>query len=141
MIWVFCVKISTVSEKSHTRCLWNYKIYRCILYFPWNIQKNALFSWRIYTVGNNFTRPLVATVVTNFKSGNVVWPNTPRNFLIFWFYLHQKEIFLCPSILTYSCKSENWVCGTDGNLQWTKMYSHSYHLYHGSSMRQSITLC
>ena len=48
---------------------------------------------------------------------------------------------LCPSILTYSCKSENWVCGTDGNLQWTKMYSHSYHLYHGSSMRQSITLC
>ena len=28
----FCVKISTVSEKRHTRCMWNYKIYRCILY-------------------------------------------------------------------------------------------------------------
>ena len=32
------------------------------------MQKKALFSWKIYTAGKNFTRPPVATVATNFKS-------------------------------------------------------------------------
>ena len=33
------------------------------------LQGNALFSGKIYTVGNIFTRPPVVTVATNFKSG------------------------------------------------------------------------
>ena len=32
------------------------------------LQRNASFSGKIYTGGKNFTRPPVATVVTNFKS-------------------------------------------------------------------------
>ena len=32
-------------------------------------QGNALFSGKNYTTGNNFTRPPVAMVATNFKSG------------------------------------------------------------------------
>ena len=32
------------------------------------MQENALFSGKIYTAGTNFTRPLVATVVTNLNS-------------------------------------------------------------------------
>ena len=32
------------------------------------LQGNALFSGKNYTTGNNFTRPPVATVTTNFKS-------------------------------------------------------------------------
>ena len=33
------------------------------------LQENALFSEKIYTAGANFTRPPVATVVTNLNSG------------------------------------------------------------------------
>ena len=33
------------------------------------LQGNALFSGKIYTAGIIFTRPPVATVATNFKSG------------------------------------------------------------------------
>ena len=33
------------------------------------LQGNVLFSGKIYTTGNNFTRPPVATVATNSKSG------------------------------------------------------------------------
>ena len=33
---------------------------------------NALFSGKIYTAGQNFTRPPVVTVVTNFKSGQTL---------------------------------------------------------------------
>ena len=33
-----------------------------------NVQENRLFSGRIYTAGTNFTRPPVATVVTNLNS-------------------------------------------------------------------------
>ena len=32
------------------------------------VQENALFSGKIYTAGNIFTRPPVVTVATNFKS-------------------------------------------------------------------------
>ena len=34
------------------------------------MQEYRLFSGQIYTADTNFTRPLVATVVTNLKSGN-----------------------------------------------------------------------
>ena len=42
-----------------------------------NLQGTALFSGKIYTAGKKFTRPLVATVVTNFKSVQVLshWSN------------------------------------------------------------------
>ena len=33
------------------------------------LQGNLLFSGKNYTTGNNFTRPPVAMVATNFKSG------------------------------------------------------------------------
>ena len=36
------------------------------------LQGNALFSGKIYTVGNIFTRPPVVMVATNFKSGFAV---------------------------------------------------------------------
>ena len=41
------------------------------------LQGNTLFSGKIYTAGKKFTRPLVATVVTNFKSVQVLshWSN------------------------------------------------------------------
>ena len=35
--------------------------------FPQNMQANALYSWKIYTAGKFFTRPLV---VTNLKSAD-----------------------------------------------------------------------
>ena len=34
------------------------------------LQGNALFTGKIYTAGKTFTRPLVVTVVTNFKSAH-----------------------------------------------------------------------
>ena len=40
------------------------------------LQGNVLFSGKIYTAGKKITQPLVATVVTNFKSGRA--PSTPR---------------------------------------------------------------
>ena len=58
-IWSFFVlkfiwrcKISTVTEEYHTMCLWNYKIYRCILYFSVKYAKKCvvflktLHSWQ-----------------------------------------------------------------------------------------------
>ena len=36
-----------------------------------NIEETALFYGKIYTADKNFTRPPVATVATNFKSGNL----------------------------------------------------------------------
>ena len=50
------LKISTV--KSHLACT-----------FTKIMQENALLSGKIYTADKNFTRPTVATVVTNFNSG------------------------------------------------------------------------
>ena len=49
VIWSFFVlefiwmcKISSLTEESHTRCLWNCKIYRCILYFSAKYAKKCL---------------------------------------------------------------------------------------------------
>ena len=57
--------------------MWNHKIFRCILYFSAKYAKNALFSWKIYTAGKNFTRLPVATVVTSLimcaMPGKVSW--------------------------------------------------------------------
>ena len=36
------------------------------------MEETALFSGKIYTADKNFTRPPVATVATNFKSGMVM---------------------------------------------------------------------
>ena len=44
-----------------------------------NLQGKALFSGKIYTVGNIFTRPPVVTVATNFKSGD--WRISPLHHL------------------------------------------------------------
>ena len=35
-----------------------------------NMEETALFSGKIYTADKNFTRPRVATVATNSKSGD-----------------------------------------------------------------------
>ena len=34
---------------------------------------NALFSGKLYTAGQNFTRPPVVTVVTNINSGSILY--------------------------------------------------------------------
>ena len=34
---------------------------------------NALFSGKIFTAGQNFTRPPVVTVVTNINSGSILY--------------------------------------------------------------------
>ena len=41
------------------------------------LQGNALFTGKIYTARKFFTRPPVATVVTNFKSGCTKLPKMP----------------------------------------------------------------
>ena len=41
-----------------------------------NIEETALFYGKIYTADKNFTRPPVATVATNFKSGQMAKKNT-----------------------------------------------------------------
>ena len=51
--------MSTCTEKSHSRCVWN-----------WKICKNAMYSWKIYTTGMNFSWPAIVAVVTNFKSAS-----------------------------------------------------------------------
>ena len=50
-----------------------------------NLQGNALFSGKIYTVGNIFTRPPVVTVVKNFKSGDHRSLALPWSSLFNWF--------------------------------------------------------
>ena len=49
------------------------------------LQRNALFSGKIYRAGKKFTRPLVVTVATNFKFGPKIaksgqkWPKKAAN--------------------------------------------------------------
>ena len=69
-------KISTV--KSHLACT-----------FTKIMQENTLFSGKIYTAGTNFTRPPVATVVTNLNSaqGFEIWKKQMlwnKEFIIFY---------------------------------------------------------
>ena len=56
------------------------------------LQGNLLFSGKNYTTGNNFTRPLVATVVTNFKSVNQ--QNFFLNWIIFWIESWVKQYWI-----------------------------------------------
>ena len=59
------------------------------------LQENALFSGKIYTVGNIFTRPLVMTVATNFKSAY-----TQTYFDVIFFKLYFSLIYIFWSSLS-----------------------------------------
>ena len=45
-------------------------------------QEIALFSWKIYTAGTNFTRPPVVTVATNLNSAGDIPIKPPNTFLL-----------------------------------------------------------
>ena len=63
------------------------------------LQGNALFSGKIYTAGNIFTRPPVATVATNFKSVNMTYTRLSSKFTHPFLHSNQNFTFLFGSVI------------------------------------------